>query len=337
MSEDIDDISQVAARQGLLSRLTAELGMPLVAIVSAWRGDQRVNFGEESLRAFFAVLDAQLQAWQAQHAEPASQVGVFLVGRGGFPAFADGVVRAVRERGLSMTALVPSQVDGALSLVALGAEQRLLHPYGALGAYDRPALGRVRWELNAEIMRHLGGLTAPVVAPEADGAPNPWNPRALLDLGGRAWQAHLAAASLHRMLAAHSHHEERSNGDAELTVRIERALSTRFLGHDLALSASEIDALGLATRCLQAEPAEIAWELFELYERGLGILEPPAPRYTASEVADEVEFALATDIVGAIIEGSHRRLVFELDTGRPDPDTSMLLGQWRWERDFFEK
>jgi hypothetical protein len=78
--------------------------------------------------------------------------------------------------------------------------------------------------------------------------------------------------------------------------------------------------------------AELIWTIYRAYEREFEVLEVAMPQFTQSQVADEVEFAPATEKTGALIEGVHDQFVFEIDTGSPDPDTDMFKGEWRWER-----
>jgi hypothetical protein len=107
------------------------------------------------------------------------------------------------------------------------------------------------------------------------------------------------------------------------------ALSVAALGSEGGLAGDEIAAL--LGRCVVAvEPAAdaIAWELFQAYESALGLLESPTPRYEESEVGDEVEWEFAVGVPGAFIESDDVSRVYLLDTGKPDPDTGRLDGEW---------
>jgi hypothetical protein len=330
-------------RSELLAQLAGALGMPVIALVSGWKGDHIVNVDEDALRAFLHVLDAELAAWRARDeqvesaeradlAEQPQQVALYLVGRGGFPGFSEGVCRAVRGRNIRATAVIPGHVDGAFSLVALGVDHRLMHPYAALGAYDRPALGGIGRKMSPEIVRELIELKSfkalrQLVETEAMSA------RQLVDLAGSRRQAQLAGRLLARLLGAEnlsSIDDLAAPAERQLFARVERHLSTSALGTDLALSAAELTHLGLPTETANAEQGALIRRIYEAYERELQVLQPIAPRFTESDIADEVEFAPAVDLTGAIIEGPHSQLIFELDTGRPDPDTGTLSGQWSW-------
>ncbi len=303
----MDDIAaHTSPRIQLLSELADAMGMPVVAVVSGWFGDHVVNLDELAARAFIDVLDGELE-----HHDDTDHIGLFLLGRGGFPAFADGLWRALRGHGLASTAVVPYRIDGAHSLVALSAEERLFHPHGALGAYDRRPLGRVKARLDADVVFGLGEMPALGID----------DPATIAEIAYERRQAQLAHHVMARMVGG---------TDSGVGARIERAMNARALGTELGLSAGELERLGLDCQTLADERAALVWQLFEAYEVELELLEPPTPRYTESDVANEVEFVPATGVTGALIEGAHQSLCYELDTGRPDPDTNMLDGEWLW-------
>lgn len=307
----MDDIATEApTRSQLIAELGAELGMPVVTVASGWCGNNLVNLDEEAARAFVDVIDGELDAAKGQGGEPADEVALFLLGRGGFVGFADAAWRALAGRGLAATVIVPYHVDGVFSLLALGAQRRLMHPYGALGAYDRRPLGRHKPRLDVGLVDGLDGLSERGV--ELDQA---------VDVAFERRQAELAHQLMKRMLGG---------VESGVGARVERALRARSLGSQLALSAGEVERLGLQCTIADGDRAGIIWQLYEAYEVELEILQPPTPRYTESEVANEVEFAPAMGVTGALIEGATVQLTYELDTGSPDPDTNMLAGEWLW-------
>lgn len=98
-----DSAPQSSPRSQLIGQLSDVLDMPILAIVSGWHGQNVVNLGDEAVRAFIEVLDDELEDADTD----VDTIGLFLMGRGGFPLFAEGVWRALSGRGISATALVP--------------------------------------------------------------------------------------------------------------------------------------------------------------------------------------------------------------------------------------
>ena len=293
-----------ATRAELLEELGDILQMPVLALVAGWHGDHLVNLGEEGARAFVEVLDRELE----QCPEEPDSLALFAVGRGGFPGFADAVVRALGGRKLEITTIIPYRVDGVFTLLSLAADQRIIHPYGALGAYDRRPIGKTMAALDSEVARVMDEPAA-----NAD--------QRAVALAYERRQAQLA----HRLM-------ERLTGGTEsgLGARIERELSAETLGCDLALGHADLERIGLSARLAGEQQASTIWRLYRAFEEELEYLEPPTPRYTQSDVADEVEFEPAMGLTGALIETAHQSLRYELDTGSPDPDTNMLTGEWLW-------
>lgn len=291
------------ARQALLERLRDALELPVLAICSGTRGYTIANLDKYAARAFIEMLRRNVDA---------DEVALVLVGEGGFPAFADSVVRTLDQQGVRATAVIPHRVAGVYTNVALACERILLHDHGSLGAYDQAPLGRELTELDAATLDAWRGL-----------------PEHVKSIGPRSYElardrhlAELHARLLERVL---------SRRDDELAEQLGAALSTARLGEQLSLGAAELSELGLDAEVI-GDHAELVWEIYEAYEELFELRDKQEPLYTESDVGDEVEFEPARGVVGAVIEGPRAELRFELDTGRPDPDTGMLEGEWLWSR-----
>lgn len=325
-AKDADESgANMMTRGDAIAALSDALEMPVIAVVAGWLGDRRVDLGEEALRAFLHVFDAEMAAWKEATGK-GDEVAIYLVGRGGYPEFAQGLARALRGRGVHATAVIPEQINGTFALAALGMEQRLMHPYAAIGAYDCPALRGARGAPDADTLRELEvfhKLESSAAFMNADLLP----PRALVAIAHQRRQARHARQLLGRLLG-----EEKPKlpVDPGAHSSVASELSMRTLGAHLALCAEELGDLGVSTVVASPAQAELIWRLFEFYEEEFQVLHPAVPRYTKSGIGDEVEFAPAMEMTGAVIEGGQEKFVYELDTGRPDPESGMLDGNWRW-------
>ena len=85
-------------RVELLSELSSACGYPVLAVCSGVTGFNVTNLGEDGARAFVEILERELDG-------DSSRIGLFLLGQGGYPAFADGVTRSIRERNLAVDVL----------------------------------------------------------------------------------------------------------------------------------------------------------------------------------------------------------------------------------------
>ena len=292
------------SRAGLLGALSRERDYPVLAICSGSGGFNVTNLGEDGVRAFVEILEREVD-------DDASRVGLFLLGEGGYPSFADGVTRSLRERGLEVEVIVPYRVSGVFTTMALSADRVIMHPNASVGAFDQPPLGRRVVDVTIATLEYFDQLPE-VGHTLEDRAPELARDRFF--------------ARLHRRVV------ERVVGDLDSGVgaRVVRELSLDSLGEELAVGATELETIGLACETAEDQFRESIWELFEVYEDIFEMRDKQEPLFHESDVADEVEFEPARGLVGAVIEGPDEALVFELDTGRPDPDTGMLDGEWLW-------
>ncbi len=276
---------------------------PVVAIASRWRGEHAVDFDRSAVRIFADVLD-ELRGDGALET-----ITLFLVGRGGHPSFADGISRLLAGFDIEATCLIPRVVDGAYTLTALAAEHIVVHPYGGLGAFDAPPSRRLAGRLDLETLSAL----------ETHGLRNEIDDDQLPELAETAHVQHLARRQFDRLF---------DRIDTQDESRLAEALGWDRLGRQLALSAPELDELGLPARSASPAEREAMWDLHDAIEATLELRGPRPERYTESEVAEEVEFEPAEWVPGGLIESTDTSIVYELDTGRPDPDTNMFEGAW---------
>lgn len=279
-------------------------GRLAMVLAAGWQGEFAVDLDEAASRVVYEVLDIA-------HKAPADLRGVdlVLIARGGQAGFAEATSRLFRSLGLEFRVLVPTRITGEFTQLALGAEQVLFHPMGSLGAYD----------------------AGPLVEPSAA-----WDIQMAESLGKQDWGdlpvskgdfARIAASAHARKLARHSAQRLASYGTNDVR-ELAAQLSARELGHQGALDAKSLQALGLRAALAGEELARWMWNIYGVYEQELGLLSAPTARYHASDWADEVEFEPAMDVPGAIIETLRRRATYVLDTGSPEPDARRLKGRW---------
>lgn len=280
-------------RKRLISRLEKRCDTPVLVVGASWRADIATDLDGQAARAVADLLDEVR----------GDELTIVYVARGGEVGFADAVARSLRAREVRFRLAVPTLVNGAGALLAMAATKILVHPHGAVGAYDAgpmrarharlqpsifddvPALGGIRYEHDVALPARLGA-------------------------GMR--ERRLARALAERVAPAEANYD---------------ALSHLRLGDSLGLDARELRAAGFDAETWD-EPA--LWSLFRSVEHDLGLLDTPQPRYTEADLGDEVEFAEAMGLLGALVATRDRALRYELDTGSPDPDTGIYAGAWGW-------
>lgn len=281
-----------------LEELSSALGASVVVVASSWRKGAQVNLDESALVALRAVLERTTAA-QAR--------ALFVMGRGGRAGFADGVRRLFGEA--LATSYVGGLTTGALTLSALCAQEVVLGQGAGLGAFDVGPLGPMVGRWSVDLLPRLTQL--PLIAslePER---------QAPVALG-------LAMQAQERMIAGHLC----SMICPELDDRAMSQLMSHWLGDSLGLDVAQLLELGLKVRASSADERRLCGRLEQELASLLLLHEPTGPRFVASELANEVEFEMATTEVGAVIASAEAAWIYELDTGRPDPDTGLFDGAW---------
>jgi hypothetical protein len=281
-------------RQELLADLEETHGGRAMLIAASSREDLATDLDASAARAFIEVFD---------RLDTPEQLTLVFDARGGRAEFADAVTRVLRASGTRLHLIVPTTSNGVASLLALSADELTIHDYAGLGAYD---VGPMR--LDAERLDHrlfddipaLGGI---------DYAHDPKLP------------VRLAAGLRERRLC-----RELARRLASEDVAYDR-LSVEHLGDRLALGASELADAGFPAG---GTDEELVWKFTLTVEETLGSLEAPPPRYTESDLGDEVEFEPAVGLTVALVESAEHSLTRVLDTGRPHPETGEYQGHWTW-------
>ncbi|MFU8803362.1 MAG: SDH family Clp fold serine proteinase [Bradymonadaceae bacterium] len=287
----------------LFEALSEALGAPALLIAANWRGEYGVDLDEAALRIFYDLFDELLG--------DATQIAIVLASRGGMPAFADGVVRALSGKDIPYTVYIPCAIDGASSLIALGAREIVVHPFGGLGPVDAGPLVEPPDPLSLDAFEYWKDFPASKSRTQR---------KAMIRLAAATQLRDVSRRLARRIAAAGS-----------LPTNAVEGLFTSKMGRSMALGAAELARLGLPARGCDAGEASMLWDVFCRYERELKMVEEPAPRFVPSDGwVDEVEFEPAVDIPAAVIATASREAFFELDTGSPDPDVDRLHGTWRW-------
>ncbi len=290
-----------------LTALEDTFGVPVILIASRWREERAVDLDRRAARTFLEIFDAM----PGEYDRPPETIGLFLVGRGGRTTFVNAVARVLDGYGVDYRCFVPGIVNGAYTLLGLGAEEVVCHPYGGLGAYDAPPARRLEGRIDVETL----GALRPHLDGESEG------------IGGEL--PRLAQAAHLRSLARWQLERVVDGTDDGVGARVARELPVARLGAEVALGASDLAGLGVEARRADEAEREVMWRLYREVEADLGLRGEVPERYTESELAEEVEFEPARVIPGAIIESAYSSGVFQLDTGSPDPQTNMLDGTWR--------
>ena len=301
----------IAESTTMIGELEQSLGIPTYALFAHWTGEYSVDVDEEAGRYLAQLVVERMRR------ERSDEVALIVGARGGYPAFADTLLRTVRQLDIGLQVIVPFRIDGVASLVAAAADSVTLHPTGAIGAIDGGLCVVPRRPLDAALIEYCPA--DPLDIPAIEQGEESVLARLAYDRYIRAQQRAMATEML-------------SGRDGVDDAAIVRLLEDT-LGDGLSVGRQQLQQLGVDARVAPEPLAEQLEELVDWGRDALHLFESPDERFQVSdELASEVEFEPATFVPTAAIIGSDSAWLRELDTGSPDPDAPRLQGRWRrWD------
>lgn len=261
-------------RVQIYREIEALRGRPLVAMVTSARLHASGSIASDMV----GELSRQLN----ELPQTASELDLLIVSNGGDPTVAWRVVSMIRERVSSFDVLVPQSAFSAATMIALGANQIVMHPNGNLGPIDsqivmqKSAFGGKRFgseDLNAvlELARKVICENESqnrsemlevfkIICEEIDP----------LAIGFTSRSIKLTNKMASKMLEFHMNNEN----DREAIARIVDALHQDFFDHGYPISLTEANEIGL-NAVAPAEPLKsLLWRIWRQYEDDLELRRP---------------------------------------------------------------
>ncbi len=278
------------------------MGVPTVAFFSNWTGEYAVDPDEEAGRLLTQVMVERLRS------DCSDALALVVASRGGYPAFADMVMQTARHLDVELRVIIPCRVDGAASLIALGAQEALLHPQAGLGPVDSGLCVAPSRKVDASLLDDCP--LDPVSLAALD-------PAEELEVGRLTYDRYIRR-------------QQRRLVERFTTTDDTPFLIEDWLGRGGTGGRDELLERGVKARVAPIPLAEQLEELLEWAREALHLFRRPEDRFQFSgELADEVEFEPATEVAAGAIVSIDRVWLHELDTGSPDPHAPCLLGEWR--------
>ncbi len=300
----------IAESTTMVGELETSLGVPTFACFTNWTGEYSVDADEEAARLLTAMI---IEGLRQQRTD---QIALILGARGGYPAFADTVLRTVQQLDVKLQVVVPCRIDGSAGLLAVAADHITMHPQAGIGAVDIGLCVVPRQSLDASLMPHC-----------------PMEPREMVELE-ETQKSSVARLANDRLIRQ----EQRRMAGRIISSRSLQEGSVEWLleatlGRGLTLGVDQLQQAGIDARVAPVPLAEQLEELLDWAQQTLSLFGDPGERFQFSDtVVDEVEFEPATVVPAAAIIGTQSVWLHELDTGSPDPHAPRLLGSWRgWD------
>ena len=229
----------LAERVNLYNQLETHRKRPLIVYVTSARSGVEAGIARDSI----AELLAQLQHLP----ETESALDLLLVSNGGDGTVAWRIVSLIRERVQSFAVLVPQAAFSAATLIALGADEIVMHPHGNLGPTDPQITNRTK---NAQFgsedlaaflrfAREEVGLTDQ--KPLLELFKQFSTEVGFVGIGVAARAAQLTQSMGEKLLKLHM----KSESQAQKAKVISESLNTKFFHHGYPVSRSEAKEIGL--------------------------------------------------------------------------------------------
>jgi hypothetical protein len=220
---------------------------------------------------------------------PASEkkVDLLVVSQGGDPTVAWRAMSLLRERFDEVAVLIPQAAYSAATLLALGANEIVMHPHGNLGPVDpqvvvkrKPAgadqevelrfgyeeltgfLQFAKGEAGLSDQQHIGSLLQFVC--QEVGA---------VTVGAAARGSLLSISMGEKLLRMHMPGE----GDVAKAKAIAEALNKKFFHHGYPVSRSEAKEIGLKVADSNSQVEDVMWQIWSDIEKELRIRTPFDP------------------------------------------------------------
>jgi hypothetical protein len=259
-------------RLDLYKQIEAHRNRPLVVYVTS----KRLGWSNSMASDALPFLIEQVEALP----HGAKEVDLLIVSFGGDPMVAWRLISILHQRVERIEVLIPQSAYSAATLVALGANKIVMHPYGHLGPVDmqiiNPAAeGFAKWFSTEDITAFIDFVRETLHITDQE------HIRALfettckeitsLGIGFSARSSRLAVDLAERLLSRHMLDEEKKP-----KVRtIVESMSRKFQSHSYPVSRSEAIAMGLPVEPERDEKLEkLMWAAWLDLERELKELEP---------------------------------------------------------------
>jgi hypothetical protein len=255
----------------LYGKLKAKRKRPLIVYVTSTRPQAEAQIASDSI----SELVAQLQALPPD----ATELDFYLVSNGGDGTVAWRMVSLIRERVKKFSVLVPQAAFSAATLIALGADEIVMHPYGNLGPTDPQITNRAKnvqfgsQDLAAFLTfaKEEVGLTdqAPLLELFKDFSQEV----GFVGIGVAARSAQLTASMAEKLLRLHM----TSDTSSQKAKVISESLNTKFFHHGYPVSKTEAKGIGLPIAADDTETQSLLWQIWLDIEAELKLRQPFSP------------------------------------------------------------
>ena len=268
------------SRLPLYRELEKRRGRPLIVYVTSSRQ------GPNAMGIIAGdVIGEMLRQLRALPAD-AKALDLLIISHGGDPTVAWRIVSLIRERVPRFSVLVPEAAFSAATLVALGADEIVMHPHGNLGPVDPQITGRKQREQGTSQPISFGSEDLAAFLEFAQKKVGLTRQEQLLEvfkmycadvgaapIGVAARSAQLMMSLGEQLLKLHM----RKRGESRKAHGIAEALNKKFYHHGYPLSRKEAKQIGLKVVEPPLAVEDLLWRLWLDIVEEMEVREPFSP------------------------------------------------------------
>lgn len=250
-------------RKILLEKLESLRGRPLITYVTSIRPNMSANMAGDVVSQIIQQIDAI--------SDENKSVDFLIVSNGGDPITALRIMSLLRERFDNISVLLPYVAYSAATVLALGADEIVMHPYSNLGPVDpqltvsqdnehgvpkqfhfgsedlRNYIEFIKNDVGITDQAHLVSAIQPLLKDVGT-----------LPIGSAKRSQQLTFSLSEKMLAWHIK-------DANKIKSIAKALNTSYYHHGYAVGRTEANEIGLPISFPTKEIEKVLWEIWYDY------------------------------------------------------------------------
>ncbi len=270
-------------RKELYSQLEASRGNPLIVYVTSTRPNLSTHMAGD---AILEIIDQVRLIPKERRA-----VDFLIISNGGDPITAQRIISILRERFDRINVLVPYVAYSAATILALGADEIVMHPFSNLGPVDPqlriPGEGkdgkRSGIQFSSEDIRnYIDFVVNDVGITEQMHLTTAFNALAEavgpLPIGRAKRSQQLSLSLSERMLEGHMENKEEA-------AAVAKTLNTAYFHHGYAVSRREAKEIGLKVVFPGEELEELMWAVWEDFKEEMKCDRPFEP--VAEIMSDE--------------------------------------------------
>jgi hypothetical protein len=258
-------------RKAIYEKISEKRQRPIISYVTSFRQNAVANMASDVVAQFIKNVD--------RIPGDKKEIDIVLISYGGDPTVAYRLISILRERFKKIGVLLPYTAYSAATLMALGADEIVMHPYSNLGPVD-PQLthkkqNQEQIHFGSEDLRNYidfikqdVGLSDQeqmqksfeIICKEVGAVP----------IGIAKRSSQLALSMGEKLLSLHMSDNNKAKSIAE-------TLNKSFYHHGYPLGRTEAKKMGLPITNPESDLEELLWEIYESFETDMKFNEPFEP------------------------------------------------------------